>query len=998
LPSNGETDLNSRVEQLEAELESVAGVRQRIDTLNALAWELRHSDVQRAMALSEEAQALACEGELETSPYQNGLAESLRNLGRLHLQMSEYGLALSLSLEALALFEEMDAPVGRATVLNTIGSVHFHLGNYPHALESQLDALRISEQVGEKRTQAAATNLIGLVYWQSGDHETALEHFYASAEIYREIGDRTGEADAIHNCGVMCRRLGDYENALSCGFESLHVYQEVDARQGQAEVLTSIGEVFMCLDDHTQALDYLGRSVDVSREIGNRYQETCALINLGEVHRRQEETDAALSLLHQALAIAESTDSNQQAFEIHLALAEVYKQVGDFENALLHYERFHTIRESVFDQQADIRLKSLQAIYEVERAKEEAEVYQLRNVALRQEIHDRQRAEQVAQTLLDTAQALGTTLRLDKVLEKALDEIQRILPYDAASISMLRDERGWIVASRGLERISWRRFDLRKMPLIRRVVDRRGPVVVPDVRTEPDWVRLEGLDSIRSWLGAPLIARDEVIGILMMDAYQAGTYDEEAGRWASAFAHQVAFAMENSRLYEQVRVKLREANLLHSVTMALASTLDMSQMLPYVARSLCEILNGSSVEIYGLDEGGDTFGVVARYVVSSPAPSSNGPSNGPSDGEEGRGGSALGSPLDLACTLADWPAVEKALERRQPVQVQADDPEADPRLREMLEACGTQAMLLLPMVVGDNVLGFSLVWDSQAERRFTEGEIATGQMLIHQATITMDNARLVEALRRRTAELQARNEELDAFSHTVAHDLKGPLGHIMGYAYLLRDLSLVSEEDYHTYVQAIEQGGQKVRNIIDELLLLASVRKLEEIETKPLDMAPIVAEASRRLSFVIEQYQADLVLPAEDSWPLAVGHGPWIEEVWANYLSNALKYGGTPPRVELGADPLPPPPSLGGIEGGEDGGRRMIRFWVRDNGPGLTPQEQAHLFTPFARLEQVRAKGHGLGLSIVRRIVEKLGGQVGIESEVGQGSTFSFTLPAADQA
>jgi signal transduction histidine kinase len=79
------------------------------------------------------------------------------------------------------------------------------------------------------------------------------------------------------------------------------------------------------------------------------------------------------------------------------------------------------------------------------------------------------------------------------------------------------------------------------------------------------------------------------------------------------------------------------------------------------------------------------------------------------------------------------------------------------------------------------------------------------------------------------------------------------------------------------------------------------------------------------------------------------------------------------------------------IEGGQ------VRFWVRDNGPGLTPNEQGRLFRSFEQLDRVRAKGHGLGLSIARRIVNKIGGEVGVESEVGVGSTFWFTLPAPPQ-
>jgi PAS domain S-box-containing protein len=236
-----------------------------------------------------------------------------------------------------------------------------------------------------------------------------------------------------------------------------------------------------------------------------------------------------------------------------------------------------------------------------------------------------------------------------------------------------------------------------------------------------------------------------------------------------------------------------------------------------------------------------------------------------------------------------------------------------------------------------------------------------------------------EALVQYAVELQARNEELDAFAHTAAHDLKNPLGLIIGYAEVLRlDHADLPPEDIEKYVDAIARNGQRMGRIIDELLLLSGVRQVE-IEPEPLDMASIVTEVQQRLVDIIEEYQAEVIVP--DTWPAALGYGPWIEEIWANYISNAVKYGGQPPRVELGA----------GASSGDH-----VRFWVRDNGPGIAPEEQGRLFTPFTRLDQVRAEGHGLGLSIVRRIVERLGGEVGVESEIGQGSTFLFTLPAAD--
>lgn len=235
-----------------------------------------------------------------------------------------------------------------------------------------------------------------------------------------------------------------------------------------------------------------------------------------------------------------------------------------------------------------------------------------------------------------------------------------------------------------------------------------------------------------------------------------------------------------------------------------------------------------------------------------------------------------------------------------------------------------------------------------------------------------------EALRAQYEQLQARNSELDAFAHTVAHDLKNPIGILTNMAEILReDYSHIPPAKLAEYLQSIAQSGRRANRIVEGLLLLAGVRQ-QTVEFQPLEMGDIIAEALQRLEPMITRYQAEVITPP--SWPTALGFAPWIEEVWENYLSNGLKYGGRPPRLELGAT----------IQG--DG---MIRFWVKDNGAGLTPEAQARLFTEFTQLEPDRAVGHGLGLSIVRRIIEKLGGQVAVESEgrPGQGSTFSFTLP-----
>ncbi|MBN1979235.1 MAG: PAS domain S-box protein [Anaerolineae bacterium] len=257
------------------------------------------------------------------------------------------------------------------------------------------------------------------------------------------------------------------------------------------------------------------------------------------------------------------------------------------------------------------------------------------------------------------------------------------------------------------------------------------------------------------------------------------------------------------------------------------------------------------------------------------------------------------------------------------------------------------------------------------------GQLTGHLIVMHDVT---ERKRTEEALQLSNLELRERNEELDAFAHTVAHDLKNPLSTLVGYSTLLREQREEITEEFLCFgLEVIERNGIKMSAIIDELLLLASVRQAEDVALEPVDMSAIVADVQVRLAGLIQEHQAEIVAP--ERWPTALGRSQWIEEVWINYVSNAIKYGGRPPQVELG---------------GTEQADGAVRFWVRDNGDGLAVEAQSRLFTPFTRLSQVQVEGHGLGLSIVRRIVEKMHGQVGVESQgvPGKGCVFSFTLPS----
>ncbi|MBN1874593.1 MAG: hybrid sensor histidine kinase/response regulator [Anaerolineae bacterium] len=257
---------------------------------------------------------------------------------------------------------------------------------------------------------------------------------------------------------------------------------------------------------------------------------------------------------------------------------------------------------------------------------------------------------------------------------------------------------------------------------------------------------------------------------------------------------------------------------------------------------------------------------------------------------------------------------------------------------------------------------------------------STGRELERAITVAMARFADMMALRQLNAELQTVNQDLEAFAHTVAHDLRHLLSPIMGYSDVLyHEYDTFSQEDVREDLYIIYETAHQMNDLIEELLLLAHLRQ-EDVDTAPLEMDKVVYEALNRLQFQIQHTGARIL--SSNDWPAVLGYAPWVRQVWINYVSNAIKYGGKSPFIELGWT---------------QENATYAQFWVRDYGAGIGPEKLPFIFSPPKPSRGNVYSNHGFGLSIVKLIVEKLGGEVGVKSEPGAGSTFSFTLPSAIQ-
>jgi signal transduction histidine kinase len=336
-----------------------------------------------------------------------------------------------------------------------------------------------------------------------------------------------------------------------------------------------------------------------------------------------------------------------------------------------------------------------------------------------------------------------------------------------------------------------------------------------------------------------------------------------------------------------------------------------------------------------------------------------------------------------------------------------EDMEQYPHLNEMAQRDGVRSVASIPIRSRDKIVGVMSIL-SHGQRRFTPPEIDLLTAIGNQIGTALENARLFEgiaqgkeALEWQAQELARSNAELEQFAYVASHDLQEPLRMVSSYVRLLaRRYKDSLDADADEFIEYAVGGAKRMQNLIQDLLAYSRVGTRGK-EFELIGCEAVLGQTLANLQVAMEESGA---VVTNDPLPAVRADATQLGQLFQNLIGNAIKFrANRPPRIHVSAQPMEEiRNSEFGIRNSEDGGPKTqdLRpktewlFSVRDNGIGIDPRHAERIFLIFQRLHGKNDyPGTGIGLAICKRIVERHGGRIWMESAPGQGTTFYFTIP-----
>ena len=565
-----------------------------------------------------------------------------------------------------------------------------------------------------------------------------------------------------------------------------------------------------------------------------------------------------------------------------------------------------------------------------------------------------------------------STFDLQKVLDTLTEFAARLCQADMAAIRGQRGSAFYYASNYGFppgyaEYAKNFPFEPGRGTTVGRALLEAKTVQIADVLTDLEYTYAEGqeLGGFRSVLAVPLLREGNPIGVIALTRKAVQAFTDKQIELVNTFADQAVIAIENVRLLNELRARttelgrlVEELRALGDVSQAVNSTVDLATVLSTIVSRAVQLSGTEAGAIYEFDEQQTELQLRSTYGMSE----------------------------ELITTLRDQhiglgdPIFERAVTRREPVQIEDLGASPPTPAQDIVARAGFRALLVVPLFARDRVIG-ALVVRRKAPGTFPENIVDLLKTFAAQSVLAIQNARLFTEIDEKSRQLEIASQHKSQFLANMSHELRTPLNAILGYTELILDkIYGETPEKMREVLERLHANGKHLLGLINDVLDLSKIEAGElTLDLADYSLKEVVQTVFTAVELLATGKKLALTIDVAPNLPRGHGDERRLVQVLLNLVGNAIKF---TDKGEVA------------IEATTSDGSFTVA--VRDTGPGISPSDQGKIFEEFQQAENAATKrkgGTGLGLSIAKRIIGMHGGRIWVESDVGKGSTFAFTIP-----
>lgn len=560
---------------------------------------------------------------------------------------------------------------------------------------------------------------------------------------------------------------------------------------------------------------------------------------------------------------------------------------------------------------------------------------------------------------------LSSHLNMNRVMTLAMDWALRRTRADTGLLALMTSDKRGLVPFITMGYLDHKILECTEQdpwPLDRGIVGRAVTTGAMQIVRGADALNDELMPGTSAQIAIPLAMRGEVLGAVMLGTNEQDAFTEHDTSFLERLARRAAVALDNARLFRQSEQLADDMAVLYTASRTITSTLDREAVLQRIAQSMAVALECTSAIIYNYLPKTSELQVQAVYKVGTIR-----------DSQE------LLPDVKAVFSLDSLPAVHQVVEHQRPLALRSSAPATSEIDQNIMLSQKIQAMILAPLVAQGELIGLAMVIEGRRDRIFTSDELYKAETLASQASVALRQSMLYSEV----LELEKVKSEM---IRMASHDLRNPLNNIIGYVELIAMAldQMGITPDLNDYIASLRRSTKTIRSLIDDLLTLERVESERGSAWELFDFDGLVYEVVDAEQNSAALKNQDMELERAASPVTVYGSVTQLRQAITNLVGNAIKYTPNEGCIEVRLT--------------LENGRAL--FSVKDNGYGISLDRQDRLFERFYRAHEPgtdHVPGTGLGLSLVKTVIERHGGRVWFESEPGKGSVFGFWLPVSTQ-